>query len=225
MTRRTTTPRSYLGLSLMILGVLLLIVNLQPFSFSLNIWQLWPLALVIIGVFKIFSGSWGEAALLIVFGGGVSVAQFHPEIDIGDVWDQWPAFLVLAGIVMVLRSVVPRGKPKRRLSRSNSAVFSSQTVAPDDPNYRGGSAAAVLGTYNLELGRSALDAKGAVLEVFAFWGGINIDVPTGWAVDLQVIPLMGGAEDKTRPLGPTPEGAPRLLVRGFVWMAGLEIRN
>ena len=42
-------------------------------------------------------------------------------------------------------------------------------------------------------------------------------------VDVEVSPVMGGCEDKTAP-HPGATG-PRLRVRGFVMMGGLEIKN
>ena len=50
------------------------------------------------------------------------------------------------------------------------------------------------------------------------WGGIEIRVPEDWTVVSQIVPLMAGVEDKTRP----PQGATthRLILRGFAFMGG-----
>ena len=54
-------------------------------------------------------------------------------------------------------------------------------------------------------------------------GGFEIIVPETWSVILEVTPFMGGIEDNTRtPASPT---APRLVLRGFVMMSGVEIKN
>ena len=63
----------------------------------------------------------------------------------------------------------------------------------------------------------------AVVDVFAMWGGIEIRVPEDWAVSNQVVPLMGGVEDKTRP--PRGGTAHRLTLRGVAFMGGIEIKN
>jgi hypothetical protein len=55
------------------------------------------------------------------------------------------------------------------------------------------------------------------------WGGIEIRVPEDWMIDSQVIPLMGGVEDKTRP--PTTPSPHRLVLRGMALMGGVEIKN
>jgi hypothetical protein len=65
----------------------------------------------------------------------------------------------------------------------------------------------------------------AVIDVFAFWGGIELKVPDDWVVINRVVPLMGGVDDKTRT--PIASSAPQktLIVRGIVIMGGVGIRN
>jgi predicted membrane protein len=64
----------------------------------------------------------------------------------------------------------------------------------------------------------------AVIDCFAFWGGIDVRVPEDWTVMLEVTPLMGGIEDKTRPAQQGTSGK-RLHVRGFAIMGGIVIKN
>jgi hypothetical protein len=88
--------------------------------------------------------------------------------------------------------------------------------------FRGGDLTAVMGGCELDLRHAAIDGE-AVIDVFALWGGIEIRVPEDWSIESRVVPIMGGVEDKTRP----PQGASRhrLVLRGFVVMAGVEIKN
>jgi hypothetical protein len=53
-------------------------------------------------------------------------------------------------------------------------------------------------------------------------GGAHIFVPPTWKVVMQVTPIMGGVDDKSRSgLG----GTQFLYVRGTVLMGGVEISN
>jgi hypothetical protein len=54
-------------------------------------------------------------------------------------------------------------------------------------------------------------------------GGFEIIIPPTWKVIMEISPFMGGFEDKTRPN--TTDTAPRLYVRGFVMMGGVEVKN
>ena len=63
----------------------------------------------------------------------------------------------------------------------------------------------------------------AIIDVTTIMGGFEIRVPEAWNVIIEVIPFMGGYEDKTR--HPADPSAPRLRIRGFVMMGGVEIKN
>jgi len=89
--------------------------------------------------------------------------------------------------------------------------------------FRGGELTAFMGGGKLDL-RDALPAGGqAIVNVFALMGGFEIIVPETWSVSLEVTPFMGGVEDKARTS--TNPSAPRLVVRGFVMMSSVEIKN
>jgi len=61
-----------------------------------------------------------------------------------------------------------------------------------------------------------------VIDVFAMWGGIEVRVPEGWAVENRVFPFLGGVEDRTRP---APDATQRLVLKGMVVMGGMEIKH
>ena len=53
-------------------------------------------------------------------------------------------------------------------------------------------------------------------------GGIEITVPTDWVVVNQIVPILGGVEDKSTG---TQASQHRLILRGFVLMGGVEIKT
>ena len=54
-------------------------------------------------------------------------------------------------------------------------------------------------------------------------GGFEILVPETWGVSFEVTPFMGGIEDKARTS--TNPSAPRLVIRGFVMMSSVTLKN
>jgi predicted membrane protein len=108
-------------------------------------------------------------------------------------------------------------------SISAMAVLGAVTRGNNSTAFRGGELTAVLGGCEIDLRHAAINGE-AVIEIFALWGGIDIRVPEDWTVVSAVVPVLGGVEDKTRP---PQEGASRhrLVLRGFVVMAGVEIKN
>lgn len=116
----------------------------------------------------------------------------------------------------------PGAEPAANGSASVFSVLSSVKKSVEG-RFRRGEATALLGGAELDLRRAELDAEGAVIEVLALWGGIVLRVPEDWPVELEANVLMGASEDNTRPSGRT--AAPRLTVRGFVLMGGVEVRS
>ncbi|MEO1369355.1 MAG: hypothetical protein AAFX50_19430 [Acidobacteriota bacterium] len=226
MEQRPSTQRLILGGLFITAGVLLLISRFDLFQLEVELWHLWTLVFPAFFVINLLRRDW-SGAITFLFLSAVFVApRFHPEISVGDVLRQWPIFLVLLGLSIVVRSFLPTAGPRLRkaTSKTGSALFGNRTVEPEGL-YRGGDASALLGALTVDLRHVELDPDGAVLEVFAFWGGLEILVPHGMPVDNRVIPFMGGAEDNSEPPREVPPEEPRLEVRGFVWMAGLDIKN
>ena len=89
--------------------------------------------------------------------------------------------------------------------------------------FRGGEMTAFMGGGQLDL-RDAMPAGGqAVINLFAMMGGFEIIIPETWRVISEVTPFMGGIEDKARTS--TNPNAPALLLRGFVMMGGVTLKN
>jgi hypothetical protein len=89
--------------------------------------------------------------------------------------------------------------------------------------FSGAEVSAVMGGCELDL-RQAIPVSGTVeISAFALWGGIEIRVPETWVVVNESMALLGGVEDASRNTG--MPGSPRLVVRGFALMGGIEIKN
>ena len=122
---------------------------------------------------------------------------------------------VAAGLVVLGGYMVWRGfggqrreRAVRTATRSFSALAIMGGVArrSSSQTFQGADLTAVMGGCEIDL-RQASIAPGteAIIDVFAFWGGIDIKVPEDWTVVTRAMPLMGGVDDKTR----APQGAAR----------------
>jgi predicted membrane protein len=145
-------------------------------------------------------------------------------------WVMWPTLLVFFGGFLVWQGLSGPRAPRRHAEANADAnarvtaiaVLGSVVRGNNSSAFRGGEVTAVMGGCELDLRHAAIDGE-AVLEVFALWGGIEIRVPEDWTVVSRVTPLLGGVDDTTRP--PQSASRHRLVVRGFVVMAGVEIKN
>jgi predicted membrane protein len=106
---------------------------------------------------------------------------------------------------------------------SASAILGGVERRNNSPDFRGGSATAIMGRCEIDLRAASIaNPDGAVLEVFAMWGAIEIRVPQDWTVVSNVDPIMGGYEDGTRP---PKEDSKRLVIRGTALMGGIEVSD
>lgn len=229
--RGGSRARLWLGLLLVGLGGLFAlasygIVDLHPLG------ELWPLFLVFFGL-RITLRSGGRHAgglVLLLLGAWFLLRNFgllpvDPRL--------FPAsILVLVGLGFALSSLAPRRRSIDRRSAPSTAagalvhataVLGAVTQGSSAADFRGGSAAAFLGSCEIDL-RQASIAGGAeaVLEANAFWGGVRIFVPESWAVAVEGSSLLGGFHDFTRPPAAASQ---RLVVTGLALMGGVEVRN
>jgi hypothetical protein len=81
---------------------------------------------------------------------------------------------------------------------------------------------AVMGGCDVDLRQAVPTRDPLAIQVFAMWGGIDIQVPPGWIVENEAWPILGGIVDNTR----TPAvPAHRVILRGMAFMGGVEIKN
>jgi predicted membrane protein len=146
-------------------------------------------------------------------------------------WDLWPLILVVIGASMLFGTM--RRHRHFAVGTGLSSADSNSTISAvailggfkrtnDSQDFRGGEATAIMGGCELDLRQASIKEGEAILDIFAFWGGIEIRVPEDWTVVLEGIPVLGGFEDKTRP---PKESNKRLVIKGYVVMGGAEIKN
>lgn len=224
----SVTPQLVLGLFIVVIGVLFTLDNMGVLSVD-PYWRYWPSGLVVVGLLKLWQARGGLegsfAGLLFVVVGGLLLFGEFADVHV-NVWGLWPILLVFIGASMILRGV-QGGRQVARPGDANDtvsavAILGGVTRGNNSRTFRGGDLTAVMGGCEIDLRKAAIEGE-AVIEVFAMWGGIDIRVPEDWTVVSRVTPLLGGVDDKTRP--PQSAGGPRLVVRGFAIMGGIEIKN
>jgi hypothetical protein len=219
-------PRLILGLAIVVLGSLLLLDNLDVIEADPIYRLFFPGVLLAVGISVLVQGSiWGWVWIV---GGGWVLAEKLDYVDLSFFQLFLPASLLLVGGSLVYRTFVRPAKtaegPEDPASYVRAfAVMSGNERRGIASTFRGGDLAAFMGGVTLDLRQAKMTPEGAVLDAFAFWGGIEIKVPENWQVRGEVIPLMGGFEDNTRPKAGAIEGT--LVIRGFAIMGGVEVSN
>jgi predicted membrane protein len=226
--RPRVTVQALFGLMVIVVGVLFTLDNLDLID-ARDYLQYWPVGLVAIGLLKLYHAArsgqgWFGGLLFVSIGAWMLIERIvYFRIDARDVV---PLFLVFLGGYMVWRGFGgrPTGAPSDGHSQFSAlAIMGGVVRRSNSPTFRGADLTAVMGGCEIDL-RQASIAPGteAVIDVFAFWGGIDIKVPEDWSVSTRVIPIMGGIEDKTH-APKTPDK--RLVIRGMLVMGGCAVKN
>ncbi|MBK9219752.1 MAG: hypothetical protein IPL70_15955 [Uliginosibacterium sp.] len=235
MSRASERVSSQLILGLIAIGVglLFLLRNLGVLDADV-IRQFWPLIFVVIGAVKILTGCgegrghhlwWGGAFILV---GATMTLHRLGVIDFS--WRAWwPLLLIGFGVSILFgRGGKRQGLPWQSVTEplgeeriDATAIMGGYRRQLHTQNFRGGDVTAIMGGCELDFRNASIENE-AVLNVMAFWGGIELKVPADWTVVLQGSGIMGGFEDKTRV---PAEAGKRLIVRGYAIMGGFEVKN
>ncbi len=229
--RSNFSGRLFFGLIVLTLGLLWTLDNLDVVEADqvLRWWGAVPLvwgAMCLFGIGcprrVLLGAGWvvvGAVALL----GAAGMVSFS-------VFDLWPLVFIFVGANIVFRSMQSGSSPwghhvgeETGESIRTFALMSGNEHKVTSGAFRGGSVDAMMAGVTVDLRPATLAEGRAAIDVFAMWGGIEIIVPLGWRVQSEVTAVMGGYEDSSMPT--SDASAPLLVLRGFVVMGGVEVRN
>ncbi|MDY9925629.1 LiaF transmembrane domain-containing protein [Methanosarcina sp.] len=141
----------------------------------------------------------------------------------------WPALVILMGIgILVNRKGRPF--PSRRGTETVDllAILSGVDADSSSEYFRGGDITAIFGGVDLDLRGSKIKEPPARINVISMFGGIDVRVPEEWQIEMDVLPILGSAEDE-RPRNSVRKenstGKPDLIVTGFAAFGGFSIKD
>lgn len=220
------SPQLLLGLMVIGVGVLFTLENLGVAHWNRYIFRYWPAGLIAIGLLKLWQSRGGGGAfggLLFTLAGTWLLLEQTALVRISFA-DLWPLLLVLVGGFLVWQGVAG---PRRRTADDTNSTISAMAIlggvsrGNNSRVFKGGDLTAIMGGCELDLRQAGLDQP-AVIDVFALWGGIEIRIPPDWTVVSRVTPFLAGFSDSTRP---SQTATKQLVIRGFIMMAGVDVKN
>jgi hypothetical protein len=227
MTTKTLTSkgRGALGIVFIAVGAIVTLDNLGIFRMHGGATRWWALLLIGIGIVKvrqpIQDGQRPMGIALLLVGG---FFQFQALLDWGHAW---PLVLIGIGLLLVWHGLFPSSSTTLTATDgttiSDLAVMGGIKRVHRSSELRGGYMTALMGGIGLDLRPSKLAMSPVIIDVFVMWGGIELKVPAEWTVDVQLVPIMGGFENKAA--GSGDAAGPRLIVRGHAIMGGIGISN
>jgi predicted membrane protein len=214
---RLSGVRFLAGVFFTLLGILLTLDNLDLIDAG-RFLEWWPLFLIAVGLMKLPKrDSRAPAIIAIVIG-----ALLLPDVFRFSIFDLWPVALILAGLAMVAHAFGFRAPTIFKGSDSTTlCILGVRKEKVTSRNYRGGRIIAFMGGCELDLTQADMENGAAELEIVAIWGGVEIKVPEGWEVIGNMLPIMGGADIRTK----AAPGGRKLVVNGVVIMAGVDVKS
>jgi hypothetical protein len=240
MRRRHNTglPHLVVGLAIVAVGLALLLDNMGIYSIG-SIWRYWPLILIVLGLSKVMDSPvgggkmWGGFIFLIGCGflaDSLNLIRFSFNVI-------WPLLIIYFGASMLWRSLAPgagwcswnptnSGGRDPNADFNYTAIFGGGKRRIESKEFRGGSAVAIFGGYNIDLRDAGMAGESATIDVNALFGGIDIRVPETWQVEVRANAVFGGVDDKTVPPRTTAGvKPPRLIITGFAAFGGIVVKS
>jgi predicted membrane protein len=221
------TGQLVLGVAIAIAGVLFTLDNLHILH-ARDYLRFWPVVLIAIGLVHVSQAKTAAGTI----GGGIWILAGTVLLGnrlgffYANIWNFWPLILVLVGGRIVWQTMNANRVPDAgdtSATVSAIAVMGGFERRVTSHEFRGGEITAFMGGGKLDL-RDAMPAGGqAVINIFSMMGGFEIIVPDTWRVISEVTPFMGGIEDRSRTS--TNPAAPCLVLRGFIMMGGVTLKN
>ena len=216
----TLSVKLIVGIFFAILGVLLTLDNLDLADAD-RFLDYWPLVLIAIGIVK-FQDRRSRILAAILTGIGALILLFNTGWLSVSILDLWPLALIVAGLGIVAHAAGFRVPTLSGDSGSTTwAVLGVRKIVIDSRSYTGGRIIAFMGGCELDLTKADMEQGPAAIELIAVWGGIEIKVPDGWEVVGNMVPIMGGADIRTK----AAPGGRRLNVSGLAIMGGVDIKS
>lgn len=227
------TTRLLVGLWIIALGLVFLAGNLGWIDTRHAFRLIWPMVFVLVGssmVIRPVNKRMNGVGWVFIFIGSWIFVDKIGWIDLNFWQVAFPLALLALGGTLVWRAFAARsGAESIPVVDEHSeyirsfAVMSGAELRPVSRPFRGADLSAVMAGIKIDLADARMEGDVATIEVFAFWGGMEIYVPPDWTVTSKVATLMGGFVDKRRPTSTVPTKT--LIITGFIVMSGIEVKN
>jgi hypothetical protein len=226
-------PRPQAAVAIAVIGVLVVVSGLTLLADNLGLTQfhdvlrqLWPFALIIVGVVTLLARRHNQVflGLALIFAGSWAYASQQHWLNV-NFWAVFgPTLLILGGASIVWRafSRKPHIVGTKDAYIRSLAILGGGELRPEAP-FEGAELVAIMGGAKIDLSNATMAGDTAVVDIFALMGGVELIVPRDWNVTVKLVTFMGGVEDKRRPS--TLPATKQLILRGFAMMGGCEIKD
>jgi len=216
----------WIGLALVILGVIFLSDTFHIIRFGRLISSWWPLILIIVGITKLrgkdLKGGW----TLIIVGIMLQLMTLH-IVSWHFIGRLWPVILIIIGIGILLKRSSSDSCCGKDFTESSEdmlefdAIFSGTEKQITSQKFRGGEISAIFGNIKLDLRNAKIAPEGCNLTADSIFGSIEIYVSPDVTVNLKGSQILGRFDNHTNSVG----GGPTITIKGDAIFGSIRISN
>jgi predicted membrane protein len=226
-----TNRRIVLAGFLIIIGILLLLRNLDLLPGLPEYIFSWPMLFVLIGTYILLTKQRILPSLIFI---GIGLYFLLPDIVgiyISHLWMLWPLILIAVGISLVLRGRPSHDHRFHGGSKESLldyvdiiSIFSGNEKIISSQEFKGGKITNIFGGTEINLLNARMAPGHNYIDVVTLFGGSTIIVPSNWNVKVDMVSVFGGFADK-REARETSSSEPLLLLKGITIFGGGEIKS
>lgn len=225
MADRIFSTQGLVGAVIVILGVLLLLDTTNVYDTG-PLFRYTPVLFILVGVYAMvvsnFRNLIGPLALILVAGAVQLVTLDVVEWE--DLNVLWPLLIVLFGLALLTGRFRRTPAATERSFVDAFALFGANEQRAVGADFEGASLTALFGGVTLDLRDVDPTDQPIEVSVLAMFGGVDLVVPRNWNVDLDVLPVLGGASDE-RLRGDEVHDTVDLVVTGTVAFGGVTLKD
>ncbi|WP_327052098.1 LiaF transmembrane domain-containing protein [Halomicrococcus gelatinilyticus] len=222
---RRPNSQALFGALIILLGIVLLLNTTGVYDTSFLV-DFVPSLFVLVGLYALVTSRFRNVTgpLVLVT---VALAWQLVALDVvvaADLGQFWPVLLIIFGVSVVLGRLRSQSVAVGSEYVSTLAIFGGRNQRATSRQFNGGDLTALFGGVELDLRKSEVTDRPAQINVVALFGGVEVVVPREWNVQMDVLPVFGGAEDE-RPHRSEEHDEVDLVVTGFTAFGGVSVSD
>lgn len=223
--RRLPRSQVLLGAIVVLIGLLLLLNTTETVP-TAEIFLYVPTLFVLVGVWALVHSRLrnlvGPIVLILVAGAAQLVLLDVVTID--QVIVYWPVLVIAFGVSILASQYRSKVQHTEDSFTTAFSLFGGVDKRNASRTFTGGELTSIFGASELDLRDAEIDQPPARIHAIALFGGIEIQVPEEWNVQLDAFPVFGDVSD-TRPRHVDEHEDTDLVVTGFAAFGEISIRD
>jgi len=224
MQTRRLSSQVVLGALVILVGIVLL-TETTGYADVDVFWTYVPSLFVVLGVYAFVASGFrnviGPVVIVAVAGAWQLVTLDYLTAD--EVVQFWPLLIVLFGVSIILGQYRSRAKSVEGTYVTALGIFGGSEKRASGL-FTGADLTALFGGASLDLRDAEPEERPVHISTTAMFGGVEIVAPREWNVQLDVLPIFGGASDDRARSEDEHEDVD-LVVTGFAAFGGVAIKD